>query len=96
MEGEAARLRAELDEFRLKYEALKAQKGSVALLQSDVKEKAAEVERLREQVSKERATSRANLQKVMSVNAQKKALEDLLAQAQAQAAPAVDPSVLHG
>ncbi|KAG8466033.1 hypothetical protein KFE25_005603 [Diacronema lutheri] len=90
-------LRAELDETKQKLEALKAQKGSLSLLQNDVKEKAAEIERLRDQVSKERATSRANLQKVMRVSSEKKVLEDQLAllQGQAQhAAPVMDPSML--
>lgn len=92
-------LRAELDETKQKLEALKAQKGSLSLLQNDVKEKAAEIERLRDQVSKERATSRANLQKVMRVSSEKKVLEDQLAllQGQAQhAAPVMDPSMLAG
>ncbi|KAJ1622373.1 hypothetical protein T492DRAFT_1063117 [Pavlovales sp. CCMP2436] len=92
-----AELRAELDDTRAKLDALKAQKGSLVTLQNDFREKAAEADRLRDQVSKERATSRANLQKVMRIGSEKKVLEDQLAQAlQAQqlAVPTVASSVL--
>jgi SMC interacting uncharacterized protein involved in chromosome segregation len=96
-----AELRAELEETKAKLEALKAQKGSLSLLQNDLKEKTVEVERLRDQVSKERATSRANLQKVMRITSEKKVVEDALAQAQAQVASATattafDPTSLAG
>jgi hypothetical protein len=53
---DVAALRAELEDTKLKLEALRAQKGSLSMLQGDLKEKTAEVERLREQV---RRTARA-------------------------------------
>lgn len=74
-------LRQELVETQEKLEALKAQKGSLSLLQNDVKAKAEEIEKLKEQVSKERATSKANLQKVMKITSEKKAVEEELSMA---------------